>query len=237
MASTLTIISSINFVRPILKMQPVDVSNQEPALTAGNIILQTMLGPPMRWRFNRGTFSFSTVVTTPVTTDYTEAVTDLGWIEDAWILDSSGEINSLEVKLSLPVVGDKGRPTQLSPQLDDGAGNITFRLKNGPGEIHTVTGNYQRKAALLTSFGSPWAPVPDEFSYIFNLGFLALTSLLVNDARFPIFEQWFISRLLGAQDGLTEQERAIFLGNWTATIQTLTRAQGAVNSGVSARTK
>lgn len=237
MASTLTILNSINFTRPILKMQPLDVTGQEPALTGANLILQTILGPPFRWRFNRANFTFNTVATTPPTTDYRLAVADLGWIEDAWASDVDGTSNSLEVKLALPVVTDPGRPTQLSPQFDDGAGNITFRLKNAPAAALTVTGNYQRKAPLLASLASPWTPVPDEFSYIFNLGFLALMMLLVNDSRFPVFEQWFIARLLGAQDGLTAQERAIFLGNWTAAIQTLSRAQGEVNSGVAGRAK
>jgi hypothetical protein len=79
--------------------------------------------------------------------------------------------------------------------------------------------------------------VPDEFSYIYNDGFLAMMMLLVNDSRFPIFENYFISRLLGAQDGLTDQERDIFLANWMRVLQTVTRSQGNTNAGVAGRSK
>jgi hypothetical protein len=79
--------------------------------------------------------------------------------------------------------------------------------------------------------------VPDEFSYIFNEGFLSMMMLLVNDSRFPIFESFFTSRLLGAQDGLSDQERDIFLGNWMRAVQTVQRAQGMTNAAIAGRSK
>jgi hypothetical protein len=232
MASTLTIQNAINFCTPILKNQPLLVSNIEPGVTVGNIVLQRMLGAPFRWRFNRNTFTFTTV---QGTTDYTTALYDLGFMETQWIADVSGNIYELNGELSLAVDNSQTRPTLMSPQSDNNAGTIVWRLQNAPDAFYTVNGVYQKKAPLLSSPASTWNPVPDEFSYIFNLGYLCFTSLLVNDSRFPIFEKWFVGALLGAQDGLSEQEKNIFLGNWMADISTVTRAQGRVNSGVAGR--
>lgn len=235
MASTLTIQNAINFARPILKNQPLDVNNLDPALTAANIVLQRMLGAPFRWRFNRNTFTFTTAITTPPTVDYVVTITDLGFIEDQWLVDPSNNIFQLNGELSLAKDNSVTRPTLIAPQNDNNAGSITFRLQNAPDKVYVVNGTYQKKAPLLTSYASPWAPIPDEFSYIYNLGFLCFTSLLVNDSRFPIFEKWFVGSLLGAQDGLSEQEKNIFLGNWMADLSTVGRSQGKLNSGVAGR--
>lgn len=235
MATTLTIQNSVNFTQPFLKNQPLAVTNQEPGLTAANIVLQRILGAPFRWRFNRNTFTFSTVVTTPPTTDYVVTITDLGFTEDIWLLDSLSNTYQLNGELSLAVDNNVSRPTLVALQNDDNEGHITFRLQNAPDQVYTCNGTYQKKAALITSYASQWGPVPDEFSYIFNLGFLTITSLLVNDSRFPIFEKWFIGALLGAQDGLSAQEKNIFLGNWMADMATVARAQGNVNQGVAGR--
>lgn len=234
MATTLTIHNAIKFTQPILKNQPLAVSNLEPGLTVANIVLQRMLGPPLRWRFNRNTFTFVTVAGT---TDYVVVINDLGFLENdsIWIVDPSSNITGLGGKISLAKTSAQGRPTLIAPQSDDNQGNITFRLSNAPDAVYTITGPYQKKATLITSDASPWGVVPDEFSYIFNLGFLTFSSLLVNDSRFPIFEKWFIGALLGAQDGLSIQEKNIFLGSWMADLGTVARAQGSVNQGVAGR--
>lgn len=234
MASTLVLQNSISYVKPYLKNQPLQVSLEEPALTAANGVLGTILGPPMKWRFNRDEFNFPI---TSANTDYQISVPQLGFIETQWLTDVAGKAMPLGGAISLPVNGARGRPEKLAPQFDDNAGGITFRVDKTPDKNYTVYCDYQRKAPLMTSAASEWAPIPDEFNYIFNQGFLCLMSLLVNDSRFPIFEQYFISRLLGAQDGLTDQERNIFLGNWGNFVQTLARSQGAVNAGMAGRAK
>src|ERR1700677_3681833 len=233
MACTLTISNAEQFCKPILKNQPLAVTNNEPALTVGNIVLQRMLGAPFRWRFNRNSLTFTTITGQ---TDYSTTVNDLGFIETQWIADANGNIYELEGALSLAVDSTETRPNLITPQADNNAGTIVWRLSQAPDSVgYTVNIVYQKKAPLLSSLASTWNPVPDEFSYIFNLGYLCFTSLLVNDSRFPIFEKWFVGALLGAQDGLSEQEKAIFLGQWTNDMSTVTRAQARVNSGVAGR--
>lgn len=224
----------MKFVAPILKNQPLQVSNQEPALTAGNMVLGTMLAPPFRWRFNREEIHFPI---TSANTDYAVSVLDLGFMESQWVLDVEGNYMPVTGALFLPVNGATGRPQHIAPQFDDNAGVITFRVDKKPDKNYEMYVDYQKKAPLMTSAASSWGPVPDEFQYCFNEGFLSMMSLLVNDSRFPVFENYFIARLLGAQDGLTDQERNIFLGNWANLVGTMSRAAGAVNSGVGGRTR
>lgn len=235
MATTLTIQNSINFAAPILKNQPLLVSNTEPAMTAANIVLGLMLGAPLRWRFNRG--SFTITLTNGGGTDYVKAISDFGFLETQWIVDAQNSIHQVNGSIALAKDGNSARPTEVAVQYDDNAGNLTFRVNRIPDANYTLNGDYQKKSPLLVSTGQSWGVVPDEFSYIFQWGFLCVMSLLINDSRFPIFENYFISRLLGAQDGLTDQQRNIFVANWMALAQTLTRATGAVNSGVAGRTK
>jgi hypothetical protein len=194
------------------------------------------LNAPFRWRWNRASFSFPTIASPP-TSDYAVSLPDFGFLEDQWLVDSAGKIHQLNGATSLAVDSSISRPTQMAPQLDDNQGNITFRLQNTPDQIYTVNGDYQQKPLLMTSLGSTFGPVSDEFALIFQWGFLAYISLLVDDARFPIYEGYYLARLLGAQDGLTDQERDIFLGNWMQQMSTVTRAQGKVQQGVAGRGK
>lgn len=228
MASTITLQATLNWVASFLKNQPLLVSNQEPAVSIGNTVLQTMLGPPMCWRFNRKTTSIPIV---SGTTDYPVTLTDLGHIESMWLQDAAGKIYELGGAVSLAKDSRQSRPVLLAPQYDSNNGTITFRVSPQPNATFTAFIDYQRKAFLMTSTGSVWGNVADEFSYIFNWGFLAIACLLVNDSRFPIFEKYFIGRLLGAQDGLDDQAKAIFLGQWLALTGALSRNQQTIASG------
>lgn len=234
MGLSLTLQNSMNFVAPILKGQPLQVTLQEPAVTAANIVLGTMLGPPCRWPFNRGSFSF------PVTagqTDYTLALPDFRWLETQWLTDAAGIAHQVGGEIALSRDSNLTRPTQLAQQYDDNMGNITFRVGPAPDASYTMFGDYQKKAQLIQDASSVWGVVPDEFGYIFQQGFLGMMMLLTSDVRFPIELGFFIARLLGAQDGLSEQQKNIFVQDWMAFAGTLTRSQGMVQQGLTGRGK
>jgi hypothetical protein len=230
MSTTLNLRNTMNFVAPFLKNQPLEVSNMEPALMVGNIVLSAMLGPPLRWRWNRREVNFPI---TGATTDYLRSVANYGFLEMAWLLDGSGNQHPLGGALALTVNPDLKRPEKMAEQFDDNAGNITFRFDAIPDQPYTCYVDYQQSAPLLTSPASGWSPVPDYFNYVYSWGYLAAISLLVNDARFPIFEKYFIGRLLGAQSGLSEQERNIFLANWAASMVTLKKSDMLGAAGLS----
>jgi hypothetical protein len=236
MANTLSLWNTINWAKPFLKNQPLDVSNMEPALTSGNIILQTMMSAPLKWRWNRGTFSFPTIPAsggTPAAFDYLLSLPDFGYLEDQWLTDATGKTHSLFGAFSLQrPTGDPSRPTHICAQGDDGQGNVSFRTKQIPNAIYTVSGDYQKKPPILVSLATPFAPVPDEFAFVFNWGFLTIMSMLVDDSRFLIWEKWFIGRLLALQDGLDEVDKNLFLGLWASNTKMAMRTQGKTQQGI-----
>lgn len=232
MPVSLTLTNSAKFVKPYLKNQPISVNGQEPGVGAANVVLQITLAAPMRWRFNRRQFSFTC---TALTTDYTVPLPDFGFMETQWIIDPDGNTTAMNGATSLGVDAGKSRPTLIAPQYDDNYGNITFRVKNTPDKTYTVFGDYQRKPSLLESYASYWDVVPDDFAHVYNLGYLAFLSLLVNDSRFPVFERWFLSRILSLQDGLDDQARDIFLQNWMNATRSVTRSQAMTQMGSAGR--
>lgn len=228
--TTLNLRNTMNFAGPFLKNQPQEVSNMEPAVMVGNIVLSMMLGPPLRWRQNRREISFAI---NGSATDYLQSVANFGFIESGWLVDSQNNQYSLNGAVELPMCVSVKRPERIAPQFDDNAGNITFRMETIPDAAYTCYVDFQQTAPLITSPASGWGPVPDYFNYIFNFGYLAVIALLTNDSRFPIFEKWFIGRLLNAQGALSEQERNIFLANWATAMVTVKRADMAGMAGLS----
>lgn len=219
MAVTINLQAVITWVQPLLRQQPLNVTNLEPGLTFGNLVLQRLLGPPMRWRFNRANASWA--ISQGGGTDYVVVISDLLWPEVYWLTDANGIVQPLQGKVVLPKSASIDRPGEVSPVYDDNAGNITFRFNKVPNANYTAFADYQRKAQLLTSYGSTFGPVPDEFSYIFQKMYLALAGQLVGDPRAPLWTQEGLASLFGAQTGLTVQEIAIFLGEWDRLINSL----------------
>lgn len=222
MSVNLNLIKTIKWTKPFLHNQPLGFSDQEPALTTGNMVLGTIISAPLKWPWNRGRFAFNTIVGV---CDYTRSLPDFGFLEDQWVNDA-GMVYPLTGAYSLPfATGTTSRPTAIAAQEEDGAGNVLFRTKEMPGKIYTVNGSYQRATPMLTSLATPLAPLPDKLAYVFNWGFLAVTSLLNNDPRAPVFEKFFIGRLLGLQGGLSDVDRNIFLNLWASNMKTMLNTQ------------
>lgn len=234
MATTQNVMNSVVFVQTLIKNQRLNVNGQEPALTASNIVLQRILGPPFIWRQNRA--NLAVPISTAGGTDYTVSIPKLGRIEDQWLMEPvTGKIMELQGQVSLARVSNTQRPTQVSPQYDDNLGNITFRFNSIPDKAYIAFFDYQQKAQLITSWANPWGVIPDECGYIYNKGFLAMGAALVGDARFTVWERDFVASLLGTQDGLDDQAKAIFLAGWLNDARNVARSQGAVQQGVAGR--
>jgi hypothetical protein len=233
MASTLNLQASLAWCSPHLGYLPLTIGGLEPALSNANIVKQTILGPPFCWRWNRATVDFTC---TAHTQDYVSAASYFGFIEKAWVENPAAtEIKELLIENALSATKEEARIKFLAAQSDDNAGNITFRTMPISAELSSVFVLYQKKPSIMTSLASLWDPIPDELSYIYNWGFLALCSMLNDDPRFQIFNQKFIAHLLGAQQGLDEMKRQIFLGNWLEITKKAISASGTTNQGVGAR--
>jgi hypothetical protein len=271
----------------------------EPALTSANTVLQTIVGAPFAWRWNRAVTGFiatagqqdytvttwqaSTAVKagwltvddqgfsqmvqvagttgssaptwnhtpTGTTTDGTVTWKNLGaigfpasqslnfgWIETASVQDTTltpAKWFEIPTKLCLGADSAQGRPRFISAQGDDGLGNITFRLMPIPDQAYPVAITIQQKPGLFTSINQTWSPIPDEYSRLYNWGFLTLMWMFADDARWLAANQKFIASLLGASEGLTETERNIFLNNWQAITGAPVAKMETQTQGVQAR--
>ena len=280
-SSTLTLNNSLGWSKSFNFGRNAALGNYlQPALTSANIVVQTMLGAPFSWRWNRVVTGF---VTTPGVQDYTltnrfnlTAIT-LGW----YVVDSNGNSQKvttagttgsstpswnattggtttdgsvtwtnkgpipvdiplsqtytfswmetqsvqditltipkwveIQSKISLGLDSTQARPKFISAQGDDGLGDITFRLMPVPDVAYPVALTIQQKPPIFTNTNQTWAPIPDEYSHIYNWGFLAMMWMFADDARFTFANQKFIAHLLAASQGLTQTEINIFLNNW-----------------------
>lgn len=232
MPATRNILSSALFSLPFLGYQPVNISNGEPALTAANLTKQTILGAPFSWPWNRAMFQIDV---TPDSQDYNLAIPNYGFIEKAWLLDGQANVIEIKIRLSLAAESHVQRPQSVAVQMQEDDGTILFRLNAMPDQAYTMEGFYQVAPILMTSLAASWGPIPDSFSYIYDWGFLSTVAMLTKDSRFPIFAQRFTSHLLGAQSGLTLQQRNIFLGNWLEVMSSAQESQLTTQQGVAAR--
>ena len=232
MPSTITLQDTATWSLSYLEQQPILINGLDPALGSANLVLQTILGPPFSWPFNRRILAFSTSAQ-----DYQQTgLADFGFLEGGTVQPSvGGKAWEISVKNFLSTDLQQARPQFCAPFLDDGLGAITFRLTPMPDQSYNVLLPYQRKAPLLLSMAYTWAPIPDERNYICQWGFLAMMSLISNDARFNEYNAKFITSLLGAQGGLNDLERNIFLANWTRVMAQLQGTQLATSERYKAR--
>lgn len=233
MPSTRNIQDTLRWCGSFVNFQPLLIGGNEPALNTANLVKQTILGPPFCWRWNRGNTS---VVITPAGQDYTQAMSDFGFIEKGWLVrQSDGEVKELQVMNALGQDDKADRPAFIAAQYDDGNGNITFRVMPKPDQNYTLVLDYQRKAAVIQSISTLWSPIPDEMCYVAEWGYLGIVAILSDDPRFPIFNRTFTSHLLGNQAGLDEMQRNLFLGNWTEVMRAAQSTALKTKQGIDAR--
>jgi hypothetical protein len=236
MSSAITLAKTMTFAQANTFGRPMNsYAGNEPAITAANIVKQTFIGPPFVWPWNRKVVTFNTVVGQQ---DYPLSVPTFGWVESASVQDttvSPSKWNQLENKISLELDSSTARPVSIAAQLDDGNGNITFRLMPLPDAVYPVSITIQQTPATFTAPSDLWAPIPDRYQYIFSWGFLSMMYLFADDPRFGACNQKFIAALLAANQGLTQTQVNIFLNNWAALTGDLIVRQANIQQGHTAR--
>lgn len=280
--SSITLLQSTDWAKRFVFKRPLALGNfNEPAITSANIILQTIVGAPFSWRWNRVLTGFITVpgqqdytifnwllhttvtlgyvlvdsngysqqITTAgvtgatiptfnatvggITTDGSAIWTNLGligvrnisttyslnWIENASI--QAQDPNTCELiwkqitpHLDLGIDTQRSRPHSISAQFDQGNNNVTFRLMSCPDKAYPVQIQLQQKPPIITSLNNTWSPIPDEYSRLYNWGFLGQMFSYADDARAQYANQKFVANLLSSAEGLTATELNVFLGNW-----------------------
>jgi len=291
--STVRVADTIEFCKRLsFDRNPVIGNSLEPALTAANIVMQTLLSPPLNWFWNNQEIGFTTsptpqtsaitnitilsglltvvgtnsfafgspiifsgvttvtqlngllvipitvsstgftanvtladVASTPVTgtatnattQDYALPVPNFSHIEHASVYDISQtppRWTQLKLQDSLALETKSDRPFYLNDHTEDGNGNMTFRVLPPPDLAYPISIHIQKTAPRVTSANQTWAPIPDFMQYIYTWGFLALIWHFSDDARAPVANQKFLAGVLGRAEGLTEEDRNIFLNAW-----------------------
>lgn len=282
-SSTITLLRTMEWSKKFNFSRASAIGNLlEPAITSANTILQTIVGAPFTWRWNRVVTGFLTVagqqdytlfnylpgtavrlgwftidntgnsqvctssgstgsnaptwnhtingITSdggvvwkclgPLNNTEVSGSYSLAWIETSSVQDTNGNNppgwKEMESKISLGLDGRQARPNNVAAQLDDGLGNITFRLMPTPDKAYPVVLTLQQKPPLFTKLNQTWAPIPDEYSHIYNWGFLSLMWLFADDPRFQMANSKFVGSLLATNTGLSDTEKSIFLQNWFA---------------------
>lgn len=125
--------------------------------------------------------------------------------------------NVFEISNIMNVLGagnETGTPAFIAPQIDNNAGQITFRILPLPDQIYQATIIFQQRPSLITSPSSTWTPLPDHYSYIYQNGFAALMMAYSSDPRWQMFNARFVGSLLSAAEGLTEDQKNVFSRTW-----------------------
>lgn len=157
-------------------------------------------------------------ITAASTQDYAVSTPEFSHIEHASVLDinqTPSKWIELEVKNNLSLDTTADRPRFINPHVEDGNGNMTFRVMPAPDKNYPVSIHIQKAATLLTSVNQTWSPIPDYMQYVYDWGFLALMWFFADDPRAQVANQKFLAGLLGRAEGISEQERNTFLNNWS----------------------
>jgi len=183
----------------------------EPALTIGDWTRQFMLAPPFAWRWNRVDFP---ITITAGVQDYSENIADFGWLEKAYWTDSNGNTKELSVVLDASIDPTPNEPVSICARIDDGNGNIGFRIfPSPPSNVASVTISYQKAAKSFVALTDTWSPIPDYFYDLYQSGFLAKSFEYWNDERFGPAMQIFVRQVIAANQGLSESQINVFLAD------------------------
>ena len=209
-------------------------TNNEPALSAANMVQQVMGSPPFHFPWNRNVLSFSCIQTIQ---DYTQAVTDFGWIEKAVILNPTTSKYYPVTPLNVTPLGESNEqtvPASLAVQQNNVGTSVWLRFLGVPDANYSATVWYQKFMPLMTGLSSPWV-APDYLSYIYNRGLLAHLYEARGDVRAQQEKIAFAAALLSTHEGLTDSEKNIFLAQYMPNIRAGEVLQLKTQQGVQAR--
>jgi hypothetical protein len=242
MANTILLQNTLNFIAAFI-VQRLQAGVQgvpfEPFLTGANKTMQMILAPPFKWSWNRA--ENSSITCTPGVTDYVvSGLTTWGWLEKAYIfvpgaVAPTEPVYEIEVAQVLARDTNQNRPQKIAPILDDNNGNITFRIQPAPDQAYPVTLVFQQAALLATTLGSSWAPIPDRYSFLYEQAMLGLMQGMYNAQLYVANMEMFFRQLVGAAEGLTDTEKAIFLEDQLRILRTAQSTGISVQQGKQVR--
>ncbi len=234
MASTIQLQRTINLAQQYQRLAPLTFAANtanDPAFSNADWVMQTILAPPMAWRWNRvgATPTAPTFTTVIGVSDYKVSLPDFGWIEKAVAYDPANALVAYELQVEL-IKGldtNSNQPQRIAAQYDTGDGNITFRIFPAPDAVYAIVVEYQKSAPQFTSLSQTWAPIPDYLSYIVNEGYQGKAFDYSNDPRAQVSMGLFFQNVAAANVGLDSTQKNIWLADKLNTL----RQTAAVQAG------
>ena len=89
------------------------------------------------------------------------------------------------------------------------------------------------QTAYVSNFN--WAPIPDNYNYIYDTLFLGEMMAMVDDARAAQYRQRGIASLLAKAEGLSEMQRDAFMQQWLARGVEMTGVAMRAQQGIQGR--
>ena len=237
--TTIKITDTLDWIKAFITQRPSTMVAQvpnEPALTSANRVIQSILAPPFRWSWNRA--ENSSIICIPGVTDYTVALPDWGWLEKAYLYLAGNNPDTIEIAVTqvLAKESKQNQPMQIAPILDDNQGNITFRLFPAPDQAYQVTLEYQKGAPMATTLGATtWAPIPNRYAFLYEGGLVAQLQGMYSAQLYLAGMEMFFRQLVGAAEGLTDTEKAIFLEDQLRILRTGQSSSLGTTQGKQAR--
>ena len=223
MATTKTLQATVDWARTFTKLVPIvgigGFSN-EPALTICNSVIQEILSPPHKWKFNRA--ELTSFITIDGTQDYAETVTDMSWLESCVVEDEANTATSPDLKPTreieavqdLPKESLKDNPEKIC-LLSEATTTTTLRFWKVPSTtVWRAYVVYQKKPVIKTALTNNWSPVPDDLAWVYQQGFLAMAYKMADDARAETEYRKFLRDIgrAAAKDDAELQHEGFFPG-------------------------
>lgn len=104
--------------------------------------------------------------------------------------------------------------------------STTLTLANAAGVAETIQ-------AYVSDFS--WAPIPDQYSDVYNNLFLAEALAVVDDPRAQLYRQRGVAAMLSKASGLTEMQKNAFAQQWLARDVERASVMGSIQHGLAAR--
>jgi len=148
--------------------------------------------------------------------DYQQNISNFGWLEQAVLIDTSvtpNQAHQLEIALDLGEESTVNQPTKIAARLDDGNGNITFRLTPPPDKTYTLNISYQIAAPIFKHTDDTFSPIPDYLHFLIHQGMLAKSYEYTGDERFSAAMQLFVRQVVAVNGGLDQSQVNIFLAD------------------------
>lgn len=214
---TTTLQDTLDFCQPFIGYSPIAAgASLNPAVSIANMIQSTVCSAPFTWYWNRT--EDSSLTTSIGEQDYDVDLTDFSFLEKVSLTAPNGsifEVKDVYNEAALAESSAEQRPTSVSVMDVTYGSSISLRFLGVPNDEYVVTLTYQKLPAVFAALNDQWL-LPDSYSDIFNVLFLAEALELFGDMQGSSYRRRGVAALLSKAQGLSEMQRNAFWNQYLA---------------------